>query len=135
MNTYGRMKTWVEEVLAANNIERFSVHPGPEIPDEPDATITLTRYGGAGVILDGVMDLRFWQFRVVSKQRDYDSGETVADLLDNAMLSHHSRNVGGVWVSDIQRVGGAPSALMTDDGQRTHFVCSYNVSVELALAN
>lgn len=135
MNTFGRLKAWLRPLLDANGFESFSIDPGPELPDIPDGSIVCTRYGGSGLMVDGAMDGISWQFRVIGKQMDYDSAESCADFIDKQLISWFSANMGGVWVSDIGRVGGAPSALMTDDANRTHFVASYTASVELALTN
>lgn len=135
MNTYERVKAWVEVVFAANNVVGWTIVPGPQLPENPDATIVLTRYGGSGMNTDGAMDGRSWQFRIIGKQQDYASAESVAELIDHAALSHHSSEVGGVWTSSISRVSGAPAALMVDNADRTHFVGNYVADVALALNN
>lgn len=135
MRTYSQIQAFSRTALDAAGLNHVSIHPGPDLPDIPDEFVVWTRYGGPGLELDGAMDARSWQLRAVGKQMDYDSAEEIADALDVALLSHHSSEVGGLWVSDIRRVGGAPNALMVDSAERTHFVCSYIVSVELALTN
>lgn len=135
MNTFGRVKPWLRAILDGAGYEKWSIHPGPELPDEPDGSVVCTRYGGSGTEVDGAMDGKSWQFRVIGMQNDYESAEGVADAIDIAALSWFSADMGGVWVTSIERVGGAPAALMTDDAERTHFVCSYTASVELALTN
>lgn len=136
MNTFGRMKAWTREVLDSAGLNDVAIEPGPDLPDIAGPYVVWTAYGGPGMELgEGVLDGRSWQARVVGEQMNYESAETIANAIDIAMLSHHSSNVGGVWVSDARRVGGAPASLLTDDADRTHFVCSYTVSVELALPN
>lgn len=133
MNNYGRMKPFIREVLDATGNEKFQIYPGPELPDIPEPFVVCTRYGGPGMDADGAIDQISWQFRSVGPQANYDAAEAAADAIDIAMISHFSAYVGGVWVSEIQRVGGPPTSLMTDEADRTHFVGSYTVSVELAL--
>ena len=136
MRTYSKMKAEVRRILDAAGYEDVQIYPGPDVPDDyPGACVVLTRYGGPGLDVDGAMDDVSWQERSISKAFDPEYGEGIADAIDLAFLSHHSRDVDGVWVSEIRRVGGAPTALMTDDNDRTHYVCSHIVSTELALAN
>lgn len=113
----------------------WKVYPGPQLPSIPTSFILATPYGGPGEELEGVLDGRSWQIRSIGSQNIYTDVEAVANLIDIAFLSWHSQKVGDVWVSSIQRVGGAPAALMVDEAERVHFACSYVLSVELALAN
>ncbi len=135
MNNYARMKAFTEAVLVQHGFTDATIHPGPALPDVPGRFIVWTRYGGTGLELEGVLDGKGWQSRVVGFQNDYTSAEEIADVIDTALLSHHSSYVEGVWVPEIRRVGGAPAALMEDDADRTHFVCSYIISHAMALAN
>lgn len=135
MNKYSIVEAWTEAVLAQGNFVGWTIKPGPELPLNPDQSIVISRYGGPGIDADGALDGKSWQFRVIGKQDDYESAEVVADAIDIAALSHFSSQVGGVWVTEISRVGGAPTALMTDEAQRTHFICSYIITTELALTN
>lgn len=138
MKTYALARDFVRQIMdlaPAGIYEKVHIYPGPNLPDDPGRFVVLTRYGGAGLEVDGVLDARGWQVRVASKQNDYDSGEVLADWIDDFFTALPSGKVGDLWVTGIQRVGGAPSALMTDDADRTHFVCSYMASVESALVN
>lgn len=135
MNNFEKMKAFTEEVLANASMPDVEVFPGPVLPDIPNRFVVWTRYGGSGLELEGVLDVKGWQFRAVGKQMDYTSAEEVADAIDIAMISHYSKKIGGVWVPEIRRVGGAPSALMEDEADRTHFTCSYLVSHAMALTN
>lgn len=135
MNNYARAKEFVRGVLDNAEFDNYKIYPGPDLPDIPEPYVVLTRYGGPGLILDGTADDVSWQVRTVGPQGSYESAENAADAIDIAILSHFSSEIGGVWVSELRRVGGAPSPLMTDDADRTHFVCSYTASVELALPN
>jgi hypothetical protein len=134
MMRFSQVKAFTLEVLAADYPD-VRVHPGPNIPDIPNRFVVWTPYGGPGLEVDGVFDARSWQFRAVGKQNNYDSAEEVAIALDLALIAHQSGKIGDVWVPSIQRVGGAPAALVLDNADRTHFVCSYIASVELALPN
>jgi hypothetical protein len=133
------MKAEVRRILDAAGYTDALIYLGPDLRDYPNEYVLLTPYGGPGLELDGVLDARSWQVRAVGSQMDDDDDSTaegMADAIDIAFVSHYSRSVEGVWVASIQRVGGAPSSLNTnDDANRAHFVCSYTVSVELALPN
>lgn len=135
MRTFEQVKTFVREILDGTGYEGFPIYPGPELEDgEPDGYVLLTRYGGAGMQVDGAIDTFGWQVRVISNQFDYGSGEGVADAIDIEFISTFSGDINGLHVVEIARVGGPPSVLMVDDGNRHHFVCSYLASVESALA-
>lgn len=135
MKTYAQTKAHLRTILDTTGNANYSIYPGPDLPDIPNPYVVCTPYGGPGLILDGTADDVSWQFRVVGPQNDYDSAENAANAIDIALISHFSSKVSGVWVSEIRRVGGAPNPLITDDADRTHFVCSYTASVELALPN
>lgn len=116
----------------------FVIKPGPINPDStPGRLIIVQSYGGPGEDLEGVLDQVSWQVRVIGRQNDYTDAEDVALQIDKSFLEWHSGYMfdGGPWLAGIQRVGGAPSPLLLDDADRTHFGCSYIFSVELALAN
>lgn len=136
MNTYGRAKAFVRAILDEAGYTKTAIYPGPVLPDIPGSFVVLTPYGGPGLELgEGVLDGRSWQARCVGEQNDYESAEGIANAIDIRFISLPSSKVEGVWVTEIRRVGGAPSPLMTDDADRTHFVGSYTASVELALPN
>lgn len=136
MKTFSGMKAEVRRVLDGTPFEKAWIAMGPEIPKNPGAGVMLTRYGGPGLDTgEGILDLRSWQVRSVGIQQNPDSAEDLADRIDVHFCSWYSRTVDGVRVPSIQRVGGAPAALMLDDAERTHFVCNYIVAVKLALTN
>lgn len=133
MRKFSQMKAWLKQVLDGTPFSEFTVEPGPMLADTPGPYVLATLYGGPGEDVDGAMDDVSWQIRVVGPQNDYETAEDAAEMIDLAMLGHHSSHIAGVWVSGIRRVGGAPAPLMRDEAERTHFVCSYVASVELAL--
>lgn len=134
MRTFAQVEAWTEAIFALNGITDVLIYPGPDLPDVPDRHVIWTRYGGPGYeggehALDNVS----WQARCVGFQDNYNSAEEIADLIDLALTNLRSQHVGGVWVTQVQRVGGAPAPLVKDDAERTHFVCSYNIEQESAL--
>lgn len=135
MRTFQQVKAWAQPFLDDADLGKIKQHPGPDLPDEPNAYVMWTRYGGPGEDADGALDDISWQARVVGLQNKYDQAESIADVLDVALLSVHSSHIGGTWVTRVQRVGGAPNVLLKDDADRTHFVCSYIIGTELALTN
>lgn len=135
MITFAQIKAFSRGILDNANLDQVSIFPGPEVEDVPDETLVWTPFPGSGLELEGVLDRRAWQMRAIGAQEDYESAETIANVIDIAFISHHSSEVGGLWVPSIERVGGAPTPLMKDDAGRTHFVGSYLISVQLALPN
>lgn len=135
MRLYLGMKAKVQLILTDAGFTQTLIEPGPELPDVPDSYVLLSPYGGPGLALDGALDDKAWQVRSVGRQNDPDNAEAIADAIDIAFISLPSSKVGGVWVASIQRVGGAPSPLMVDDAERTHYVCNYIVSTQSALVS
>lgn len=139
MRTFKQMKAEVRRILDDAGYNKALIYLGPDLRDFPGNYVILTPYGGPGLDVDGAIDQRGWQIRCVGSQMDDDDepvAEGMADAIDIAFISMHSQRVEGTWVVGIQRVGGAPASLNTnDDANRAHFVCSYTVSVESALAN
>lgn len=131
------MKAYLTSILEADSgdWESWSIHPGPELPQIPAPFVVATPYGGPGEDLEGVLDERSWQIRVVSTQRGWEDAEEVANLIDMAFLQHYTGDVGNERVVSIQRVGGSPAPLDIDDAERVHFVCSYIFGVGLGLLN
>lgn len=137
MRTYSIAKDFTREILDAANYPKTKIYPGPDLPTtDPNSYVVLSRYGGNGLDGgEGALDGYSWQARVVGKQDRYEEAEGIADAVDIGWISHMSGKIGGIHVVEITRVGGPPSVLMVDNAERTHFVCSYNASVESALAN
>jgi hypothetical protein len=140
MRTFAEMNSLLRSILDPVPLEYteakgWKIYPGPQPPDIPTSFILATPYGGPGLELEGALDGRSWQIRCVGKQTIYTEVENVANAIDIAFLSWHTQDVGGVRVTSIQRVGGAPAPLQVDDAERVHFACSYILSVELALSN
>lgn len=136
MRKYAEAKGLVRIILDAQNLTDTAIHPGPDIPEDPDNCVILTRYPGPGLDAEGALDVLGWQVRAVGKQGDYESAESIADFIDDGFLNFLSSYLpdDGRWVVTIARVGGAPSPLLVDDADRTHFVCSYYASVQTALS-
>lgn len=122
-------------MLAGAGFENVKIVPGPKLPKLPNAYVMLTPYGGSGLIVDGALESQSWQVRTVGKQHDYGHAEDMATAIDIGFISFMSDYLFDTWVTSIQRVGGAPSPLMVDDAERTHFTCNYNIDSESALVN
>lgn len=135
MRLYSGVRDFVQTILDEDDQVNVLIFPGTDLPDVPGAYILMSSTGGPGFNLDGAFDAKSWQARCVGQQNDYVHAEHLADIIDIAFTSLPSSKVGGVWVTSIQRVGGAPSPLMEDDAQRTHFVCNYIVDTQSALVS
>lgn len=132
---FSTAKSMVSYFLAGAGFTNIAIQPGPKLPDVPEPFVVLTPYGGSGLIVDGALESQSWQVRVVGRQMDYGSAEDMATAIDLAFISWMSDYLFGTWITSIQRVGGAPSPLMVDDADRTHFTCNYNIDSESALVN
>lgn len=138
MKTFADMEGFIREILNAGEFPeaKWPIQPGPKLPAIPGSFVLVSPYGGPGEDLEGLLDQRSWQIRVVGEQNDYTGAESAANAIDLAYLSHLSHEkIAGQKVTSITRVGGPPAVLQVDDADRVHFVCSYTFSVELALAN
>jgi len=102
----------------------------------PDRLVMLTFGSGAGLSVEQVFDRPIVQVRAAGNQSDYDDGERLAYDLDRGMLSvDSSRDIGGVWVTGITRVGGNPQLLLIDDADRANFTCTYAMESETGYDN
>lgn len=109
-------------------------HPGPDDPDVSGAFVKLTRVGGAGLEVEGLVDMVEWQVESVGDQNDYDQAEDMADTMDQIVLGMQGKQIGGTKVISAWRTGSAPAPLLVDDAQRHHFACSYTLRVQSGLA-
>lgn len=121
-----------EYAVSDNNPNPVPIYPGPDDPRIPTWYVLLTPYGGTGPNTEELFDGAGWQVKVVSEQGDYDSGEDLALLIDQYLRFLPSGTYHDEYVTSFQRSGGRPAALSVDDGDRTHFVCSYIIDVQSA---
>lgn len=140
MKRYATLKGHVRGILDTDDSgdfdpSKWSIYPGPELPDIPTPYVLLTPYGGPGEDAEGALDQRAWQIRVCGHQMSWEDAEAVANAIDMAFLRFYTQNVGNERVTSIQRTGGSPAPLNVDDADRVHFVCSYIFGVGLGLLN
>lgn len=92
----------------------------------PQTIVFLTLGGGVGLTLEGLYDRPFVAVHIVGPQEDYNTAETVANLIDVA-LNRVTTNtpVGNSRTLYFTRSGGKPTLLMRDSAFRYHFTCSY----------
>lgn len=109
-----------------------AVERGPELPDIPGPYVLITFYGGFGFTTAGAFDRQTFQARCVGFQFDPDSARELSARVDHAFCRQQSSHMvlGGVFVLEVARVGGAPTALLVDDSDRTHYICNYAIEVE-----
>jgi hypothetical protein len=112
----------------------FDPGPGadPDVQDQvPDMMVVVTVGGGSGLDMEEVFDRPAIQIRSIGPQADYDGAEKLAYDLDRAMVAiDQSQSINGKWTLIVVRAGGAPSLLLSDDGDRYHFTCNYIWEVE-----
>lgn len=128
-----QFRDWLQPDLRTKVNPNVLVAPGPDDPDIPWSYVLITRTGGAGHATDGTTDRVSYQFKSVGEQNQYDQAEQLAYELDKVVLGDGSSfymPVTNVYLVSVNRMGGGPSALMTDDGDRTHFVCDYQFEVQ-----
>lgn len=122
------------------------VEPGPVLPEWPGSYVLLSPISSPGHGTDGVTDTAGWQVRAVGEQGDYDSAESLAWAIDDAIMLLNGTTVipevqvddettiAAVRVISGYRVGSPPTVLQVDDAGRHHFVCSYLFVVGSAVA-
>lgn len=110
--------------------KKVAVLPGPEDPSIPGRFVLLSRLGGPGLQVEGLIDGVGYQIKSVGNQNSYQESEDLALLIDKWLIETPSSMVHGEWVVGIARVGSAPVPLFVDNADRTHFVCNYVATVK-----
>lgn len=127
---FQQMKTWLQSIPIDHPIE-----PGPNLPEWPTRYVLLTPISSPGHQTDGLTDTIGWQVRSVGEQDDFDTAESLAWRIDDAILAlNNTTTVAGVRVVSGFRSGSPPTLLQVDDAGRHHFVCSYLFVVPSAVA-
>jgi hypothetical protein len=121
-------------VLGYNPLPVFDPGPGYNLDAQdasPDQMVLVSIGAGAGFSTEQVFDQPMVQLRAIGKQSDYTDAEKLAQDCDKIMSGvAQSQFINGKWVTAINRVGGGPSLLIKDDGDRYHFTCNYIVEIE-----
>lgn len=112
--------------------ENVQIEQGPELPDTPNPFVLITFYGGIGFTTSGVFDRQLFQARCAGFQFNPSSARVLAMRVDHAFTYQRTGALvlGGVFCLEIARSGGPPTALLVDDGDRTHYTCNYAIEVE-----
>lgn len=129
MITFAAIKAGLQSIPEMTRVAVYPISEDSRV-GVPTQHVRVTPSGGYGDQLEGVLVNQEWQIRVVGRTGDYESAESLAWILDRHILGWSGTQVGGVRVVAIQRSGSPPTVLLTDDAQRTHFVCSYLLDVE-----
>lgn len=110
------------------------IEQGPQLPDTPNPYVLITFYGGVGFTTAGALDRQLFQVRCVGLQFSPDTARRLAMRVDHVLTQIHSERLGvgssAPWCVEIARSGGGPTALLVDDGDRTHYTCNYAIEVE-----
>lgn len=106
-----------------------------KLPAGPDLVCVVTRTGGPGTSLNGVLDNVSFQLRFRGKQNDPGSCEDMAWTADFILAPPPLEAplaggmIGSQYVVQVMRVGGAPSFLLFDSARRTHMTGNYIFAV------
>lgn len=125
---YRDLRDWLAGGLLLTKFSGTPFFPGPDIaPDTADRYVMLTREGGPGEDVEGLLDGVGYQVMAVGHQRDYDDAEELALLLDQMVRSGgYTRTLStGLRLINAQRTGSPPSPLEQDEADRFRFTCSY----------
>lgn len=106
------------------------VNPGPPsysgVADSSGRAVILTVGGGSGLTTEQLFDGVLVGVDVAGDQNDPDSAIELARLVDRKVLGlHYTQTIGGVRVKYATRVGGRPTPVGVDDGDRWHLACGY----------
>lgn len=108
-----------------------AVYPGPDVPSDPRACLVVTWLPGPGFSLEQMLDTPAFQVRTIGPQGNPDDARVLATMIDRAFTGPNWPGiVGGRYVVEIRRAGGAPALDRVDDADRTHYVCTYLADVE-----
>lgn len=111
------------------------VFVGPYIPEVPDLLFVVTPTGGAGETLEGAADVSGFQLYTRGGQGEGQTatGQRLALRADRLIrFAPFPMTVadGGLRLLRVQRAGGVPAALATDDdADRVSFTCHYLTTV------
>jgi hypothetical protein len=92
-----------------------------------DLVAVVTMLEGPGESLEGIGDYSSFQVRLVARETEQDQLRRSAFQVDSALrFGDFPSELWGTWVVSVQRAGGAPSELQTDEHDRVSYVCTYN---------
>lgn len=102
------------------------------LPDQPDSAVVIDPRGGASPTFEGIFDRPAIFIQCRGEQADPGSAETLAAQVDAILLAPPPNRVlvGGLYVTNVQRLGGPPSLLGRDDAQRSILAATYIFEVE-----
>jgi hypothetical protein len=106
----------------------YPLYPGTEILNDPDKAVFIAGTGGAGYTTEEpATDAVTFQARVRGPADDPLAARLAADTLDALILSApFPAHVDGVTVVHVHRLGGRPSMLPLDPGDRRYeLTCNY----------
>lgn len=102
---------------------------GPRVREFGNADISglVTMVPGPGELMDGVGDYSSFQVRLTSREANQEQLRKSAFQLDTALrFGDYPADLWGTWIVSVERTGGAPSELETDEHDRVSYVCTYN---------
>lgn len=129
--TTARARRWVQSLIP-NPDDRWFFSDSPHPDEHPDRLVVVSLRPGAGLAMEGLIDRPNLQLWVRGLQDDYDATEEFALTADRALtFESFPMEFEGVYISQVQRIGGRPDTPMPDgdDGRRFILTSNYNVSV------
>jgi hypothetical protein len=110
---------------------------GPYMPEMQDNIALITKVTGPGLNTENTFDTIGIHVAVRGPQRDIAGegahAETWADEIDKLFVDANYPmwvpDENGWFVNDSGRLGGQPTPMPTEDGERVVFVCTYYMNV------
>lgn len=131
MIRYTDLQPWVAAKMVALGHTDVLWVPGPPtatrlMQKTPNAFILLSIGNGAAPTTELLFDQPFILARVVGRQNDLASAETLAFDLDKVLLSVDQKTlIGTANVLSIWRTGGPPGQVSFDDAERYQYQTTY----------
>lgn len=136
MMRYSDLQPWAKAAMDGLGHTDVLWVPGPPTASRlmqktPNAFILLSIGGGAAPTHEMLFDQPFILARVVGRQNDLTSAETLAFDLDRVLLSVDRKTlIGTANVLNIWRTGGPPGQVSFDDAERYQYQTTYITEVQ-----
>lgn len=120
---------WIRDAVPLDDRWRFvRGATGRPLPDQPDRLVVVTMTGGPGLYLEGAYDRLTFQVLCRGDQAAQDEADDAARIVDGVLLTADMPTIDGVPTLGFSRVGGPPTPMAEDNGERPQSVCNYTIT-------